>query len=156
MFFHGCLVRQRILSSVGGGDIGPSMPCGGWEAAASGGAENGVSLNKMDNGGAYGAGRARDYVGAEGASGGGKITQQAWNTVARPFLTQKWSESEGKWKQSQSSLRLREHYYKQLDDDNVEGRSRIRLSYALKTLSQFSFPVLLKLMPPKKSEFRHR
>jgi CRISPR/Cas system-associated exonuclease Cas4 (RecB family) len=50
--------------------------------------------------------------------------EEAWNAVARPFLTQKWNESkEEKWRASPKKYCcLREHYYQTLDDENQAKR----------------------------------
>lgn len=100
---------------------------GGWEAAASDEQKTAYRLNKMDNRwGLMGqaAERAIMWVLKEHQAGVKITAEQAWNTVARPFLTQKWSESlEGKWKQKPKQFCcLREHYYEQLDDDNAAKR----------------------------------
>ena len=50
--------------------------------------------------------------------------EDAWDKVARPFLTQKWKESqEGKWKTAPKKYCcLREHYYQTLEDENQAKR----------------------------------
>ncbi|MFL2860432.1 MAG: PD-(D/E)XK nuclease family protein [Pontiellaceae bacterium] len=100
---------------------------GGWEASASDEQKTAYRLNKMDNRwGLMGqaAERAIMWVLKENQLGVEVTAEQAWKTVARPFLTQKWTESlDGKWKQKPKQFCcLREHYYEQLDDDNAAKR----------------------------------
>ncbi|HBO87758.1 MAG TPA: hypothetical protein DD620_03290 [Verrucomicrobia bacterium] len=100
---------------------------GGWEASASDEQKTAYRLNKMDNRwGLMGqaAERAIMWVLKENQLGVEVTAEQAWKTIARPFLTQKWTESlDGKWKQKPKQFCcLREHYYEQLDDDNAAKR----------------------------------
>jgi CRISPR/Cas system-associated exonuclease Cas4 (RecB family) len=48
----------------------------------------------------------------------------AWNTVARPFMTKKWTESaEGNWRSAPKQFCcLREHYYNTLENENEAKR----------------------------------
>lgn len=48
----------------------------------------------------------------------------AWKTIARPFLTKKWTESqEGNWRNAPKKFCcLREHYYQTLEDENEAKR----------------------------------
>ncbi|NNJ70061.1 MAG: DUF2800 domain-containing protein, partial [Kiritimatiellales bacterium] len=50
--------------------------------------------------------------------------ETAWKSIARPFLTKKWNESnEGNWRSAPKQFCcLREHYYKTLDDEKEAKR----------------------------------
>lgn len=100
---------------------------GGWEAGASEVQKTAYRLNKMDNRwGLMGqaAERAIMWVLKEHQAGVRVSGEEAWRTVARPFLTQKWTESlEERWRENPKQFCcLREHYYERLEDDNAAKR----------------------------------
>ncbi|HSR88307.1 MAG TPA: hypothetical protein VLL07_05095, partial [Pontiella sp.] len=100
---------------------------GGWARNASQEQKTAYRLSKMDNRwGLMGqaAENAIMWVLKENQQGKTVDADAAWKTVARPFLTKKWSESsEGNWRTAPKQYCcLREHYYKTLDDENEAKR----------------------------------
>ena len=151
--FHGRLVRQRILSSVGGGDIGQSMPCGEWEAAASEEQKTAYRLNKMDNRwGLMGqaAERAIMWVLKEHQAGV-KIAGAGMEYGCASVFDAKVERClEGKWKQKPKQFCcLREHYYKQLDDNVAKREIAEQVKLCIENFITIFLLVLLKLMQPK-------
>ncbi len=102
---------------------------GGWGRHASPEQKTAYRLNKMDN--RWGLmGQAAEnsimWVLKQHQQGFPVDAKAAWEKVARPFLTQKWKESnEGNWRNSPKQFCcLREHYYKTMEDEN-EAKRRI-------------------------------
>jgi len=100
---------------------------GGWANNATPEQRTAYRLCKMDNRwGLMGqaAENAIMWVLKQHQQGNPVDADAAWNTIARPFLTRKWNESnEGKWRNSPKQYCcLREHYYKTMEDENVAKR----------------------------------
>ncbi|MBN2684365.1 MAG: PD-(D/E)XK nuclease family protein [Pontiellaceae bacterium] len=100
---------------------------GGWARTASVEQKLAYRLNKMDN--RWGLmGQAAEnsimWVLKQHQQGVPVDSKTAWEKIARPFLTQKWTESnEGNWRSSPKRFCcLREHYYKTLEDENDAKR----------------------------------
>ena len=100
---------------------------GGWSNSSSEIQKTAYRLNKMDN--RWGLmGQATEkaimWILKEFQEGRIVTADDSWNHVARPFLSNKWNESiEGKWKNKPKQFCcLREHYYKQIEDDNLAKR----------------------------------
>jgi CRISPR/Cas system-associated exonuclease Cas4 (RecB family) len=97
---------------------------GGWEKNASPETKKAYQLNKMDN--LWGLmGQAAENsimrVLRQHQAGNPITAEEAYDTVARPFLRQKWTESKrGEWKENPKKFCcLREHYYGTLDDEKA-------------------------------------
>ena len=102
---------------------------GGWARNATPEQKTAYRLCKMDNRwGLMGqaAENAIMWVLRRHQAGESVSVEEAWKTIARPFLSGKWNESnEGLWRQSPKKYCcLRGHYYKTLDDEN-EAKRRI-------------------------------
>ena len=100
---------------------------GGWARDASPVQKAAYRLNKMDNRwGLMGqaAENAIMWVLKQHQQGNPVDASVAWETIARPFLTKKWNESnEGRWRSNPKQFCcLREHYYKTMEDENGEKR----------------------------------
>ncbi|MCF7848493.1 MAG: PD-(D/E)XK nuclease family protein [Kiritimatiellales bacterium] len=100
---------------------------GGWGRNASTEQKTAYRLCKMDNRwGLMGqaAENAVMWVLKQHQLGKAADADAAWNTIARPFLTKKWNESnEGFWRtQPKQFCCLREHYYKTMEDENGAKR----------------------------------
>jgi len=100
---------------------------GGWDRNATLEQKTAYRLCKMDNRwGLMGqaAENAIMWVLKQHQQGVLVDSDAAWKTIARPFLTQKWTESiEGNWRNSPKQFCcLREHYYKTLDDEHAAKR----------------------------------
>lgn len=100
---------------------------GGWANNATPEQRTAYRLCKMDNRwGLMGqaAENAIMWVLKQHQQGNPVDAAAAWNTIARPFLTRKWNESnEGKWRNSPKQYCcLREHYYKTMEDENEAKR----------------------------------
>jgi len=100
---------------------------GGWANNATPEQRTAYRLCKMDNRwGLMGqaAENAIMWVLKQHQQGNPVDADAAWNTIARPFLTRKWNESnEGKWRNSPKQYCcLREHYYKTMEDENEAKR----------------------------------
>ncbi len=100
---------------------------GGWARNASPEQKTAYRLAKMDNRwGLMGqaAENAIMWVLRQRQQGLPVDADAAWEQVARPFLTRKWSESsEGAWRTDPKRFCcLREHYYKTMDSENESKR----------------------------------
>lgn len=97
---------------------------GGWEKSASAEQKKAYQLNKMDN--RWGLmGQAAENsvmrVLRQHQTGNLISAEEAFETVARPFLRQKWTESKrGEWRASpKGKCCLREHYYGTMGDEKA-------------------------------------
>lgn len=100
---------------------------GGWARTATAEQKLAYRLSKMDNRwGLMGqaAENAIMWVLKQHQQGVPVDSKTAWEKIARPFLTQKWNESnEGNWRSSPKRFCcLREHYYKTMEDENAAKR----------------------------------
>lgn len=100
---------------------------GGWDRRATAGQKSAYRLSKMDNRwGLMGqaAENAIMWTLRQHQAGVPTDADAAWNTIARPFLTKKWTESgEGKWRNDPKRFCcLREHYYRTMGDENEAKR----------------------------------
>ncbi len=100
---------------------------GGWDRRATPEQKAAYRLNKMDNRwGLMGqaAENAIMWVLRECQQGRSATAEQAWDAVARPFLTRKWAESlEERWRTDPKRFCcIREHYYKTLANENEAKR----------------------------------
>lgn len=100
---------------------------GGWARTATAEQKLAYRLSKMDNRwGLMGqaAENAIMWVLKQHQQGVSVDSKTAWEKIARPFLTQKWNESnEGNWRSSPKRFCcLREHYYKTMEDENAAKR----------------------------------
>ena len=102
---------------------------GGWARNAAPEQKTAYRLNKMDNRwGLMGqaAENAIMWVLRQHQADATVDAEAAWKSIARPFLTKKWKESnEGNWRTNPKKFCcLRGHYYKTLEDEN-EAKRRI-------------------------------
>ena len=82
----------------------------------------------------------------------------SWNHVARPFLSNKWNESiEGKWKNKPKQFCcLREHYYKQIEDDNLAKRQIAdQVKLCIENFIKIFYLGLIKSKVVKRLELQH-
>jgi CRISPR/Cas system-associated exonuclease Cas4 (RecB family) len=126
---------------------------GGWARNASAEQKTAYRLNKMDNRwGLMGqaAENAIMWVLRQHQEGKTVNADEAWKTVARPFLTKKWNESsEGNWRTSPKQYCcLREHYYNTLEDEN-EAKRRVaaQVQHCIDSFIEKVLPRLEKITP---------
>jgi CRISPR/Cas system-associated exonuclease Cas4 (RecB family) len=121
---------------------------GGWDRKASTDQKTAYRLNKMDNQwGLMGqaAENAIMWVLRQHQQGVPVDAGQAWEKIARPFLTKKWKEShEGNWRNNPKQYCcLREHYYQTMEDES-EAKRRIA-SQVRNCISNFIDKVLPRI-----------
>ena len=102
---------------------------GGWARNASPEQKAAYRLNKMDNRwGLMGQAAENAIMWVLKQHQAGKIVSvdDAWKTVARPFMTKKWNESlEGGWRTAPKQFCcMREHYYQKLAGEEEKEAKR--------------------------------
>jgi len=102
---------------------------GGWARNAPEESKTAYRLNKMDNRwGLMGqaAERAIMWVLKQHQQGNAVNAEDAWKTIARPFMTAKWNESiDGNWRGDPKRFCcMREHYYERLGGEEEKEAKR--------------------------------
>ena len=124
---------------------------GGWERSATAEQKAAYRLGKMDN--QWGLmGQAAElaimWILRQKQQNKPVHSDEAWNTVARPFLTKNWTESqEGKWQtQPKKYCCLREHYYHVFSNKDEENTAKRKIAQQVQTcISNFTQTVLPRI-----------
>ena len=120
---------------------------GGWARNATPEQKTAYRLNKMDNRwGLMGqaAENAIMWVLRQHQAGKTVTVDDAWKTIARPFMTKKWNESlEGNWRSSPKQFCcLRDHYYGNLAGDEEKEAKRAIAAQVQNCIANFIDKVL--------------
>ncbi|MDF7800242.1 PD-(D/E)XK nuclease family protein [Pontiellaceae bacterium B1224] len=123
---------------------------GGWARNASEEQKTAYRLNKMDNRwGLMGqaAENAIMWVLKQHQQGKVVTVDDAWKTIARPFMTKKWNESlEGNWRSAPKQFCcLRDHYYNKLAGEEEKEAKRAVAAQIQNCIQNFIEKVLPRI-----------